>query len=135
MDMDNANTTRESRMLRYMVPDRLDRYREDEGLWYESPQEARMVEERYKRREKRLAWVRAVMLLQLTPRENQCVNMHYLESKTFRAIGKELGIHPSNANRHCRSGIHKLQKAAQSRGSRASRPRFVTGKMPVLLSN
>jgi len=110
--MREMNTTRESRMLKFVQPMRLDLYRQDEGMWYESREEKEETRLRYEFRQKRMAWVEAAMLLHLNPQQRECVRLHYLCELTFRQIGIALGVHHATAHRHCAAGIKILRELA-----------------------
>jgi RNA polymerase sigma factor (sigma-70 family) len=109
-------TTRMERQLLFVSPQRLDGYEAARGLWHESDEEKAITRQRYLEREQLLAWLHAVMLLELTARQRQIIRLHYLESKSFREIGAELGMHPSTAHRHCSKGVQKLKAMAKRTG-------------------
>lgn len=113
-------TTRMDRLIRYYSPQWIDRHANEEGLWYESAEEQVRTRIRFEERERRMAWVRAVMLMKLSPRERQVIEMHYLDSMTFREIAAVLGVYPSTAHRACQRGMAKLRDAAKKRSTKES---------------
>jgi RNA polymerase sigma factor (sigma-70 family) len=88
---------------------------EQQGLWYESPEEVEAQLVQGGVRDARMRWVLRQMERRLEARERRCVEMHYLQDKTFREIAKELALPKSAVERIVRGAVAKLRSARRRR--------------------
>lgn len=85
----------------------------EDGLWYESPEERDRALARSARDRRRLAWVRAAMLLVLTRRECQCMHLYYFRGYSLREVGALTDTSATSSHRAIQRGIRKLREAAR----------------------
>ena len=83
------------------------------GLWHEDGPAIRRALRWGRRKEQLLRWVRVHMLLVLTRRERECVELYYFRGLCLREAGAASSTHPSSVHRALKRAIRKLRKAAQ----------------------
>lgn len=59
--------------------------------------------------EERMRAVRRAMKRHLTPRQRQCLQLHYLRARSQREIAATLGIHQTTVSQHIRYALKKLR--------------------------
>lgn len=74
--------------------------REEEGR--------RNARERFVR--ERMRAVRKAMAQRLTPRQNDCLRLYYLRTRSQREIAALLGIHQTTVSQHIRYALKKLRR-------------------------
>jgi RNA polymerase sigma factor (sigma-70 family) len=88
------------------------RFSLEQGLWFESEEEARRSREWARRKSALLRWVRAQMALRLSDRERQCIEMYFFMGYSYRRIGEITGTNASSVFRAVARGLRRLRTAA-----------------------
>jgi RNA polymerase sigma factor (sigma-70 family) len=83
--------------------------------WDEAALEKRHRIERDTYREKKMREVRRAMTRHLTPRQKECLTLHYLKGYSQREIADRLKIHQTTVSQHIRYAINKLRQGYASR--------------------
>ena len=96
---------------RSLDPAILDKFANDESLWYETAAEKREGFREGRRRKRIFRRVRKLMVEGLTEKQQFCVKEHFLEGKSMRRIAAEQGLHFSTVAQHVKAGIRRLRKA------------------------
>jgi RNA polymerase sigma factor (sigma-70 family) len=107
-----SQNTRSIRLARYTDPRVLDTLTAAYGAWQESSEEVETGLEWGRRKARLLRWVRLQMGHRLTPRERQCVELHFFEARKLAEVSAELGIKRTSVARALRRSIQKLRQAA-----------------------
>jgi len=100
----------------------------EDGLYYESPEEVELRQERAERAEVLWPTINAVMDEVLTARQREVVFLYFFEGLNQREIAEKLGISQQSVSEHIygknRNGrvvggaLRKLRKACAKRGLR-----------------
>jgi len=110
----SLENTRAERLRLCFDPNALDRFEVNHGAWFEPPEEIARGLRQGQRKAVLLAWVRAQMLLVLTPREQQCLELYYFQGgMTYEAIGRRTGTHASSCCRAVHRALRKLRAAKE----------------------
>jgi RNA polymerase sigma factor (sigma-70 family) len=104
------------------------KFRLEDGLWYEHPDDAAERHERAERAEALLPAVREVMEKALSERQREIATLYFFEHLNQREIAERLGITQQSVSEHLygkvRNGhaiggaLRKLRKACAKRGIR-----------------
>ncbi len=94
----------------------MERLTVEEGFWRESPREVEQGLQDGVRKAELLVWVKRRMETRLTEREAQCIQLHYFQSHSFRAIHARTGLGLATVHRAIRRGVKKLRQAAAEEG-------------------
>jgi len=78
--------------------------------WDEAAREKRHRIERDTYREKKMREVSRAMNRHLTPRQKECLTLHYLKSYSQKRIAGLLGIHQTTVSQHIRYALRKLRR-------------------------
>jgi RNA polymerase sigma factor (sigma-70 family) len=98
-------------------PSDLERFTNEEGLWYESPEEVERGLERGRQHACRLALLMKLMDECLTPAQCTCTKLYYLEGKSLREIAAITGIHFTTVHQHVHAAVKKLERAVLERAA------------------
>ena len=102
-------------------PRDLERFTNEDGLWYESPEEVEQALERGTRRADQLVLVVKLIEQCLTARQRTCTKLYYLEGKSLREIAAITGLHFTTVHQHVHAATKKLKRAVlKSAGSDSS---------------
>lgn len=88
------------------------RFSLEQGLWFETEEEARRSREWARRKAVLLRWVRAQMALRLSDRERQCIELYFFMGYSYRRIGEITGTNGSSVFRAVARGLRRLRAAA-----------------------
>jgi RNA polymerase sigma factor (sigma-70 family) len=94
-------------------PRDLERFTNEEGLWYESPEEVEDGVKRGTRQARRLALLVKLMDECLTRAQCTCTKLYYLEGKSLREIAAITGIHFTTVHQHVHAAIKRLRREAR----------------------
>lgn len=86
--------------------------------WYESKAQIQEGLKWGERKARKLVWVRAQMLLWLSPVERRAIELYYFEDLNYRQAATVMGLNASSVYRAVRRGIGKLRQAAIDAGMR-----------------
>jgi RNA polymerase sigma factor (sigma-70 family) len=89
----------------------LERFTNEDGLWYESPEEIERGLDRGKKRAARLMLLAKLIEERLTPPQRTCTRLYYFEGKSLREIGAILDIHFTTVHQHIQASMKKLKRA------------------------
>ncbi len=78
--------------------------------WDEAAREKRQRIERDTYREKKMREVRQAMNRYLTPRQKQCLSLHFLKGYSQKEIADRLHLHQTTVSQHIRYGLKKLPR-------------------------
>jgi DNA-directed RNA polymerase specialized sigma subunit len=106
-----ARTPEHKFVERSFDPAILDKFGNDETLWYETPDEKCEGLREGRRRKRAVGRVRKAMAERLTEKQQFCINEHFFERKSMRRIAAEQGLHFSTIAQHVKAGIRRLRKA------------------------
>ena len=87
-----------------------------DGLWYEAPDEVRQELRRGQNRARLLRWVRVQMVLVLTEDERLSLERHFFQGLSYRETSRESGVHLSSVYRTAQRAIRKLRRQAEADG-------------------
>jgi RNA polymerase sigma factor (sigma-70 family) len=82
--------------------------------WDEAAREKRHKIERDTYRERKMREVRRAMNRHLTPRQKECLTLHFLKVYSQKEIAARLQIHQTTVSQHIRYAISKLRRVAVS---------------------
>ncbi len=102
-------------------PSDLERFTNEDGLWYESPEEIERGLEQGRHQARRLALLVKLMDECLTPAQCACTKLYYLEGKSLREIAAITGIHFTTVHQHVHAAVKKLKREMLSLASSDSR--------------
>ena len=91
-------------------PTDLERFANEDGIWYEPPEEVQQAVERGKRRAAQLVLLVKLIESRLTARQCLCAKLHYLEGKSLREIAAITGVHFTTVHQHVRAATKKLRR-------------------------
>jgi len=92
-------------------PSDLERFTNEQGLWYESPEEIERGLEKGRQQAGRLALLVKLMDQCLTPAQRICAKLYYLEGKSLREIAAITGLHFTTVHQHVHAAVKKLKRA------------------------
>jgi DNA-directed RNA polymerase specialized sigma24 family protein len=104
-------TTRGGRNGRATSPARLTLMPESRGMWHEDAPAIRRALRWGRRKERLLRWVRVQMVLVLTRRERECLELYFFRSLSLRQIGLLTHTNASSVHRAVHRAIRKLRQA------------------------
>jgi RNA polymerase sigma factor (sigma-70 family) len=104
--------TRASRYESVLTPDLLKRFTEEQGAWYESPEEVEEALAWGREKARLLRWVRKQMRGSLTPRQMTQIELYFFHGLTYRQVAQKLGINEATAHRGVQRALRKLKRAA-----------------------
>jgi len=107
------NRRRADRFAMTMAPEFFRMMNIRRGMWHESPEEVEAGLEWGRRKAQLLRWVRRKMGRRLTPRERECVELHFLQGMTYIEIAAATGTSPGVAHRAVVRSLRKLRITAQ----------------------
>jgi len=107
------NRRRADRFAVTMAPEFLRMINIRRGMWHESLEEIEAGLEWGRRKAQLLRWVRRKMGRRLTPRERECVELHFFQGMTYIEIAAATGISPGVAHRAVVRSLRKLRITAQ----------------------
>ena len=107
------NRRRADRFALTMSPELLRSMNIRRGMWHESPEEVEAGLEWGRRKAQLLRWVRRKMGRRLTPRERECVELHFFQGMTYIEIAAATGTSPGVAHRAVVRSLRKLRITAQ----------------------
>lgn len=84
------------------------------AAWDEAAREKRHKIERDTYREEKMREVRRAMNRHLTPRQKECLTLHYLRGYSQKEIADRLQIHQTTVSQHIRYGLNKLRRVCDS---------------------
>jgi DNA-directed RNA polymerase specialized sigma24 family protein len=120
--MTNSNEKR-SRADRFAVtisPDFFVALSEETNPWYEAPKEVESGLAWGRRKARLLRWVRLHIARQLTPRERQCLELHFFKGVSIADIAAQTNSDITSVHRAVRRSVRKLRKMAGSARFRGS---------------
>ncbi|MFH0926270.1 MAG: sigma-70 family RNA polymerase sigma factor [bacterium] len=79
----------------------------DKALWKGTNDHS---EEWHQQTQKKIEEVKKAMNKNLTPRQQEIINLYYLKDKTQADISLILGVHQTTVSQHIQYGIKKLRK-------------------------
>jgi DNA-directed RNA polymerase specialized sigma24 family protein len=88
--------------------------------WYEDPKEVESGLAWGRRKARLLRWVRLHIGRQLTPRERECLELHFFKGISIADIAAQTGSDITSVHRAVRRSVHKLRAAARSARFRGS---------------
>jgi len=83
--------------------------------WDEAAREKRHRIERDTYREKKMREVRRAMNRHLTPRQKECLTLHYLKGYSQKDIAVRLQIHQTTVSQHVQYALKKLRRFYESK--------------------
>ena len=92
-------------------PSDLERFTNEQGLWYESPEEIECGLEQGTRHARQLALLAKLIDQCLTPAQCTCTKLYYLEGKSLREIAAITGIHFTTVHQHVHAAVKNLKRA------------------------
>lgn len=98
---------------RPVSPETFDRLHPENTPWYEDAATVRRGLRWGRKKAKLLAWVRAQMMLRLTPVERRCIELYYLRGLNYREAAAVLDVNASSVYRGVQRGLRKLREAAR----------------------
>ncbi len=107
--------TRASRFAVTMGPAFFRGLREDQGTWYESPEEIEAALEWGFRKQRLMRMLQMEMGRTLTPRERRCVRLHFLKGMSFEHIARLTCADRASVSRSVRGSIRRLRRALKRR--------------------
>ncbi|MGQ9609845.1 MAG: RNA polymerase sigma factor [bacterium] len=72
--------------------ERLDRFPEDDAIWYETPEEMEMRYKKEDKKEQILPLIMDIIENELTEMQRTCIKMYFLNERTREDIANHLGI-------------------------------------------
>ena len=99
-------------LLQVHPPGDFQKLREDEGFWYETPEEIDEGLAVGVRKEMLLQWVRRQMSRKLNRWERHCIRKHYFEGRSIKFIARRSKRNASAVRRTIDRAIRKLRKPA-----------------------
>lgn len=90
-------------------PRDLERFANEDGLWYEPPEEVERGLKSGKRRAAQLVLLMKLIETCLTVPQCTCAKLHYLEGKSLREIAMITGVHFTTVHQHIRAAAKKLR--------------------------
>ena len=81
--------------------------------WDEAALEKRRKIEREAYIEEKMREVRRAMNRHLTPRQKECLTLHYLKGYSQKRIADLLGIHQTTVSQHIHYALKKLRRACE----------------------
>ena len=82
--------------------------------WPEKALERRRKIEREDYVREKMRQVRRAMNRHLTPRQKECLTLHYLRGYSQERIGERLGIHQTTVSQHIRYALKKLRRVCHT---------------------
>jgi RNA polymerase sigma factor (sigma-70 family) len=95
---------------RLFDPKDLDRFTNEDGLWYESPEEVERELDRGKKRADQLVLLVRLIEKCLTAPQCTCAKLYYLEGKSLREIATITGVHFTTVHQHVQAATKKLRR-------------------------
>ena len=84
------------------------------AAWPEAALEKRRKLEREDYLKEKMREVRRVMNRHLTPRQKECLILHYLRGYSQKRIAGLLGIHQTTVSQHIRYALKKLRRVCRA---------------------
>ena len=97
-------------------PKDLDRFTNEDGLWYETPEEVEAALDEGRERADRLVLLVKLIGECLTAPQCTCAKLHYLEGKSLREIATITGVHFTTVHQHVRAATKKLRREVEKMG-------------------
>lgn len=88
----------------------LERFANEDGLWYETPDEVERQLERGKTNAARLVLLVELIETCLTAPQCTCAKLYYFEGKSLREIAAITGVHFTTVHQHVRAATKKLRR-------------------------
>ena len=102
---------------RLFDPKDLERFTNEDGLWYESSEEVELALDRGRERADRLALLVRLIEKCLTAPQCTCTKLYYLEGKSLREIATITGVHFTTVHQHVWAATKKLKREVAKLGA------------------
>jgi len=102
---------------RLFDPKDLERFTNEDGLWYESPEEVEQALDRGRERADQLVLLVRLIEKCLTAPQCTCTKLYYLEGKSLREIATITGVHFTTVHQHVRAATKKLRREVVKMGA------------------
>jgi RNA polymerase sigma factor (sigma-70 family) len=101
---------------RLFDPKDLERFTNEDGLWYESQEEVEQALDRGRKRASQLVLLVQLIEECLTAPQRTCAKLYYLEGKSLREIAAMTGVHFTTVHQHVRAATKRLRREVAKMG-------------------